>query len=597
MADPLEHYRQQIARHNLELKKLEKLKSLYGWLRFLSMGLVFVSLWYIWTHAMLILLPLPFLLIGLFLFFLAKDLNNNAAIENTQRLIQINETEINVLDHHFIHLSEGIEFRPEHHDYANDLDIFGRASLFQYVNRCTSEQGKKLFSYWLLNPSSPEIILLRQQAVKELAQQIKWRQQLQSYGTVQAISIATEDKIEHWSQQPARFINKQHWQILRWVLPAISLALLGLHIADILESKLFYPLIVLMLVIAFAISKLVMPSYLQVNKIAPQLESLSDSIRWIEKANFKTPLLNDLKNKYIVHAESSSSVIRKLKKILDKFDLRLNPLVFLPLNTFLFWDLQQVLLLENWKKQNEQHIGNWFHSLAEIESLSSLANLSFNHPDWAFPELSDKTGIVIADSIGHPLISKEKLVNNFFSTDANGGLNLITGSNMAGKSTFLRSVGVNIVLAMMGSAVCARSFTVSHMKVISSMRVSDNLEENTSTFYAELKKLKEVIEAVYRNEKVFLLLDEILRGTNSADRHTGSKALIKQLIQHNASGLIATHDLELAKLADEFPKKLHNYHFDVQVTEGELYFDYKLKKGICTSMNASLLMKKIGIEL
>jgi hypothetical protein len=597
MADPLEHYRQQIARHNLELKKLEKLKSLYGWLRFLSMGLVLVSLWYIWTHAMLILLPLPFLLIGLFLFFLAKDLNNNAAIENTQRLIQINETEINVLDHHFIHLSEGIEFRPEHHDYANDLDIFGRASLFQYVNRCTSEQGKKLFSYWLLNPSSPEIILLRQQAVKELAQQIKWRQQLQSYGTVQAISIATEDKIEHWSQQPARFINKQHWQILRWVLPAISLTLLGLHIADILESKLFYPLIVLMLVIAFAISKLVMPSYLQVNKIAPQLESLSDSIRWIEKANFKTPLLNDLKNKYIVHAESSSSVIRKLKKILDKFDLRLNPLVFLPLNTFLFWDLQQVLLLENWKKQNEQHIGNWFHSLAEIESLSSLANLSFNHPDWAFPELSDKTGIVIADSIGHPLISKEKLVSNFFSTDANGGLNLITGSNMAGKSTFLRSVGVNIVLAMMGSAVCARSFTVSHMKVISSMRISDNLEENTSTFYAELKKLKEVIEAVYRNEKVFLLLDEILRGTNSADRHTGSKALIKQLIQHNASGLIATHDLELAKLADEFPSKLHNYHFDVQVTEGELYFDYKLKKGICTSMNASLLMKKIGIEL
>lgn len=168
---------------------------------------------------------------------------------------------------------------------------------------------------------------------------------------------------------------------------------------------------------------------------------------------------------------------------------------------------------------------------------------------------------------------------------------------MAGKSTFLRSVGVNIVLAMMGSPVYAGSFTVSNMKVISSMRINDNLEENTSTFYAELKKLKEVIESVYRNEKVFLLLDEILRGTNSADRHTGSKALIKQLIQHHAVGLIATHDLELAKLADEFPEKLHNYHFDVQVAGDELYFDYKLKRGICNSMNASLLMKKIGIEL
>lgn len=168
---------------------------------------------------------------------------------------------------------------------------------------------------------------------------------------------------------------------------------------------------------------------------------------------------------------------------------------------------------------------------------------------------------------------------------------------MAGKSTFLRSVGVNIVLAMMGSAVQARSFTVSNMKVISSMRVNDNLEENTSTFYAELKKLKEVIEAVYQKEKVFLLLDEILRGTNSADRHSGSKALIKQLLQHNATGLIATHDLELANLAKEFPGSLHNYHFDVQVSGDELYFDYILKKGICTSMNASLLMKKIGIEL
>jgi DNA mismatch repair ATPase MutS len=176
-------------------------------------------------------------------------------------------------------------------------------------------------------------------------------------------------------------------------------------------------------------------------------------------------------------------------------------------------------------------------------------------------------------------------------------MNLITGSNMAGKSTFLRSIGVNIVLAMMGSPVCAKRLTVSPMKIMSSMRVSDNLEESTSTFYAELKKLKEIIDAVYENKKAFLLLDEILRGTNSADRHTGSKALIKQLIQHKAAGLIATHDLELAKLADEFPGSIHNYHFDVQVANDELYFDYKLKRGVCQSMNASILMKKIGIEL
>jgi DNA mismatch repair ATPase MutS len=178
-----------------------------------------------------------------------------------------------------------------------------------------------------------------------------------------------------------------------------------------------------------------------------------------------------------------------------------------------------------------------------------------------------------------------------------GKIDLITGSNMAGKSTFLRSVGVNMILAYAGASVCAKKMTVSIAKLMSTMRVADNLAENTSTFYAELKRLKSIIESVINQEKVVIMLDEILRGTNSIDRHTGSSALIKQLIKHNAVALIATHDIELAKLENEFPGNVRNYHFDVQVKGEELFFDYKLKKGICTSLNASLLMKKIGIEL
>ena len=597
MTNPLDIYKEQITKHKAELKKLEKRGVLFGWLRFLSIALAFASLWLIWKNGSFILLPITVLFIGLFLFILAKHLANNDTIENLQRLIQISETEILVLDHHFTHLPDGSEFKPENHEYANDLDIFGRASLFQYVNRCTSQQGKKLFAGWLLDPAASETIPDRQEAIKELSQKFEWRQQLQSYGIAQSINIDTERKIENWLLEDFQFMNKTHWKLLRFILPAISIALLILQLIDIIPSAIFYPAIFLMLAISFGISKMIMPSFTKLNKVAPQLETLSDSVSWIEKGDVKSKLLVDLKSKYIDGSVLSSQTIKKLKKILDNTDIRLNPLVFIPLNTFLFWDLQQVLILEKWKKENKEHIGDWFLSLAEIESLSSLANLSFNHPAWAYPIISKDHGTTIADSLGHPLIPKEKLVTNSFSTEGNEGLNLITGSNMAGKSTFLRSIGVNIVLAMMGSPVCAKSFTVSNMKVISSMRVNDNLEENTSTFYAELKKLKEVIEAVYRNEKVFLLLDEILRGTNSADRHTGSKALIKQLIQHNAVGLIATHDLELAKLADEFPAKLHNYHFDVQVAGDELYFDYKLKRGVCTSMNASLLMKKIGIEL
>ena len=597
MTNPLDIYQQQIVKNKIELKKLEKRGVMFGWLRFLSIALAFISVWWIWDSGSYVLIPVTVLFIALFLFILAKHLANNDAIENLQRLIGINETEIQVLGHHYTHLPDGSELKPENHEYANDLDIFGRASLFQYINRCTSQQGKKLFAGWLLDPTSSEIIANRQEAIKELSQKIEWRQQLQSYGIAHSINIDTERKIENWLLEDFQFMNKSHWKLLRFVLPAISITLLTLHLIDILPSSIFYPVILLMLAISFGISKLVTPSFTKLNQVAPQLATLSDSVSWIEKGDFKSKLLVHLKSKYIDGSKLSSQTIKKLKKILDNTDIRLNPLVFIPLNTFLFWDLQQIMILENWKKENKEHIGDWFHSLAEIESLSSLANLSFNHPDWSFPTIAKEHGTVIADSLGHPLIPKEKLVTNSFSTEGNEGLNLITGSNMAGKSTFLRSVGVNVVLAMMGSPVRAGSFIVSNMKVISSMRVSDNLEENTSTFYAELKKLKEVIEAVYRNEKVFLLLDEILRGTNSADRHTGSKALIKQLIHHNAAGLIATHDLELAKLADEFPLKLHNYHFDVQVAGDELFFDYKLKKGVCTSMNASLLMKKIGIEL
>lgn len=342
-----------------------------------------------------------------------------------------------------------------------------------------------------------------------------------------------------------------------------------------------------------------MPAWTKLGKITKELETLSDSIHWIENKSFESSLLQHLKHTYsLSNGITASGNINALKKILDRLDYRLNPIVFVPLSIFLCWDLQQIFSLEKWKLKNQDQLAGWFSSLAQLEVLSSLGNLTFNHPAWIFPEVNTiSDNIFDSEELGHPLIQEEKRINNSFTTEGVGKINLVTGSNMAGKSTFLRSTGINIVLAMMGSTVCAKKLILSPVKVMSSMRISDNLEESTSTFYAELKKLKEVIDAVYNNEKVFLLLDEILRGTNSADRHAGSKALIKQLIQHKAVGIIATHDLELAKLEAEYPGQLHNYHFDVQVANDELYFDYKLNGGICRSMNASILMKKIGIEL
>lgn len=597
MSNPLEAYRHQLAALDIKLALLQKRKSVFGWLRFVTLIAAFIALWKLWPLGLIVALPVFSILTGLFLFILSKDLNNNLTIENSVRLRKINETEIEILNHHFTHLPDGSNYKPETHEYANDLDIFGRASLYQYINRTNSEQGNKMFADWLLHQALPGMILQRQETVKELTPETGWRQQLQSCGIATKITIATQQRIEKWLEQPVSFSGKLLWNILKYLLPAISFSFLTLHLINILDASIFYPLILLMLAVSFAISKLIIPDYLQLNRIAPELESLSESISLIEKKEFKTDLIKQLQAKYKTGLVASSESIKKLKMVLDLLDIRLNPLVFIPLNTFLFWDLQQIFTLEKWKIANKHNIRDWFGTLAEIECLSSIANLAFNHPENSFPRISNKEGVFIADSMGHPLIAKEKMVCNSFSTEGVNQMNLITGSNMAGKSTFLRSIGINIVLAMMGSTVFARSLALSPMKVLSSMRVSDNLEESTSTFYAELKKLKEVINSVYNNEKVFLLLDEILRGTNSADRHAGSKALIKQLIHHKAVGLIATHDLELAKLADEFPDKIHNYHFDVQVANDELYFDYKLKRGICQSMNASLLMKKIGIEL
>ena len=594
---PEQFYTIRISELLAEKGKQNKTKSQLAWLRFFSLILAFTTALLIWPYGQLLALSAFFILIGLFIYFLKTDINNNEAIENTNRLIAINETEQLVLQHQFTHLPDGSKCQPVSHPYSNDLDIFGRASLFQYINRTTSEQGHTAIASWLIEPGTVPSVLQRQEAAKELAGKTNWRQQLQAYGVADAITNSTEEKVSNWIAEENRFIHSIFWKILRIVLPAISLSVLGLYIAGYIDSNKFFPAATLLMIIAFSISKKVIPAHSKLSKISPQLETLSTSIAWIEHTTFNSNFLQELKNVFAHHSEKASQKIKALTRILERLDLRLNIVVFIPLNTFLFWDLQQVFALEKWKEHNKQDISNWFKGLADMEAISSIGNLTFNHPAWVFPVISNEEAVFESDNLGHPLIPAEKRVDNSFSTKNVNQLNLVTGSNMAGKSTFLRSIGINMVLAMMGAPVCARQLTLSPMKVMSSMRISDNLEESTSTFYAELKKLKEIIEAVNRNEKIFLLLDEILRGTNSADRHIGSKSLIKQLIHHKAAGVLATHDLELAKMAEIYPENIKNYHFDVQVTNEELYFDYKLKIGICQSMNASILMKKIGIEL
>jgi hypothetical protein len=596
--DNLTTYNQRIDRLEGDLKVLRRKKNTISWIRFIITIVNAVVAWQLKDNGWLY-IALPIVIwLAVFLRLVVLAVKNNAAIAHHQRLVAINRQEIEIAKGHYTHLPDGSQFKLQVHDYANDLDIFGRASIYQYINRTTSEQGNKFLADKLLHPSEVADILQIQTALKELAPAFEWRQELQAHGMETPITIATQEKIATWLREPFSFSNNKGWQLMRIIFPMISLSTLVLHIIGIISSPIFYALVILYLLISGGITKKVTAQYLSLNKIVGQVTTLSNSLETIEKLEPKTPLLQSIKASFAGATFRSSIEVKRLKNILDKFDIRLNPLVFLPLNAFLLWDLQLIFQLEKWKQKNQSNVNKWFDELGEIEFLNTVANLYFNQPQWAFASFVEDHGHLTATDIGHPLIDKKKRVDSNFDIHGTPQLALITGSNMAGKSTFLRSVGTNIVLAMMGAPVCASSFTLSPMCVISTMRIADNLEESTSTFYAELKKLQYIIEAVNRKEKVFLLFDEILRGTNSADRHLGSAALIRQLMHHDATGILATHDLELTKLTEEFPQSIRNYHFDMQLkNDNELFFDYKLKDGICESMNATILMKMIGIEL
>ncbi|MBS1759927.1 MAG: hypothetical protein JST23_07360 [Bacteroidetes bacterium] len=598
MNETLEFYKKSIAALNDALKELKQTKRKIAWSRFFSMALTIAVAWFLWQWGAAIVIPVILIGLTVFLFFVRKDAAKSNEIQNHQRLIAINETEIQILNHQYLHLSDGAPFLPKDHPCANDLDFFGKASLYQFINRTETEQGNELLSEQFLFPEmNVPIIQAKQEAIKELEKHTEWRQQLQAHLLPDKVTLKMQHNIKEWMNQKQQFIAQPKWELLRFLLPTISFGLLFLHLFDILSAAVFYPLITVMLLLSLLITKKIMNQWLQVSKISPQLNVLSNSIAHIQNSRFKSPLLQQSVLHFKTKEKDAAQSIKKLERILDMLDIRLNPLLFLPLNTFLFWDLQQVFALEKWKKNQSAETDKWFSSLATLETLSSFATFSFNHPNWIYPVFTNEEGVFAANNIGHPLIPEQKSVLNSFSTNGNGIINIVTGSNMAGKSTFLRSVGCNITLALAGAPVCASYMQLTPMQIMSSMRISDNLEESTSTFYAELKKLKSIIEAVKERKPLFLLLDEILRGTNSADRHTGSKALIKQLVLNDAAGIVATHDIELTNLSQEYPNGIHNYHFDVQVTGEELYFDYKLKPGVCQSMNASLLMKKIGIEI
>ncbi len=515
--------------------------------------------------------------------------------EYYEHLCIINQLELKSLAGDYSSFPDGSEYLDKNHPYTYDLDIFGRASLFQFLNRTISKPAADMLAAWLKAPGTPEQIRLRQKAVTELKDMADWRQQLMALGYEYKDAASHPGTVLQWVNSPNLFLGKRFLQILTIVLSLLSVAAVVLVIKGM-------PMALLILVISanmlvnYKYLKLVTNLHQQVSKSYEMLQSYGKAINLIEGQSFTSERMRFILSQ--LHGTGSASgIIHKLSSLVNKLDLRLNVMVSVPLNIFFFWDIHVCYQLEKWKQRNAPFIARWFDSMAEVEVLSSIANTSYNHPAWVLPEVTDEYFQLKAETLGHPLIPANRRVSNDFEINGAGKIVLVTGSNMSGKSTFQRTCGVNMILAFAGSAVCATSFKVSLVKILTSMRISDSLEDNTSSFYAELKRLAMIIRESETNPNVFLLLDEILRGTNSNDRHIGSEALIRQLIQQDTAAIVATHDLSLSELEKELPEKIDNYNFDVKIHGEELYFDYKLNHGICKSLNASILMKKMGIKV
>jgi hypothetical protein len=593
--DPASYYKERIVELTNVLAGLKKRHALLGWARLLAVLVLSFAIYSLWPNSMYITLVV-ITLIAVFLYLVYLALETEEKINNSTRLIKINQEELLVLDGNYSHRESGEEFMTLFHLPDNDLDLFGSASLFQYYNRAHSYHGKLTLAAAFVNTPKLETILKKQAAIKELSQIPAWCQQLQSYTMIAPVTKATETLITEWLQDDKEAFEKLIWRLLRILVPLVSFTTLGLYLADKITDGLFNTIMLLMLAFVFSFYKKITREYSHLSKVIQQLHAFLPTLQWIEPAVFDSELLKEKQAQLLEHGKASQA-IASLKGILKRFDYRLNPLVYLPLSVFLFWDLQQALALQKWKKRQTANLAKWFEATGDVEMLASIAVTTFNRPTWVFPEISDEWFHLECKGLGHPLIRESKVVTSNFSLKGAPQFALITGSNMAGKSTFLRSVGANMVLAMAGSPVRAAFMKLPVARIISSMRITDNLEEETSTFYAELKKIKRIVEAANAGEKVFILIDEMLRGTNTLDRHTGSVALIKQLLRHGAVGIIASHDVALAALANDYPGQLVNYHFDSTIINEEIVFDYKIKDGVCLSTNAFLLMKKIGIEM
>ena len=528
--------------------------------------------------------------VGVFVYVLNIHFNLKKSQKKQNELILINTEEIATLHGDFTSINCGEQFIKTCHHYSDDIDLYGTNSLFQRLNRTVTYEGR-LHLATLLEKNCIRELETKQQVVKELAKRVVWRQQFAVEARLESSEIIAENFLK-WAENYKRILPL--WsKVLAKLYSIVTIGIVFGICIDLM--KLFH--LIIWLLIGFLISVFF---WRKVNKVTKKISNITSLFRvyyklleLIESVSFDTEYLIQRRRKLLDKGNNTpSKIFRQFSKTLDAFDHRNNLLFAFISNRLFLWDLCQVSKIESWIMDNKSMLRSWFDEVHYFDTQNSLANFSFNYPEYVYPVLKESSTIIKAEQLGHPLLDTNRNITNDFKANLKTQI-ILTGSNMAGKSTFLRTVGLSIVMANTGLPVCASKFIYTPIKLITSMRTIDNLSTGSSYFFSELKRLQFVINEV-KKDNYFILLDEILKGTNSDDKVEGSIKFLQKLLILNTTSMIATHDLSLCSLATE-NSRVRNLYFDAQIRNDQLFFDYKLKAGISKNRNATFLLKKMNI--
>lgn len=595
MNKALSFYEEKILKYKADIEKLNYIISKLAILRLLIVGLAIILSYYFYKKENIISLIISLIL--LFIIFIITAYYHNKKINEKKEhevYVNINKKGIARIKGEFKENEDnGEEFLKDEHPFVSDLDIFGRNSLFQMINSTKTKFGRsKLFKMLTLEgiPTRNEI-LNKQDAIRELGSKVEWRQSLEVKSTLKKSGTKDIDELLKWAKSKNEI--KPLFKIIPYLFIVITMMSMVLVVLNILPISYLVLMFMINYLVVKILTKDLTPIIKLFDKHKKDIEAYTNLLILIDNEKFESIFLKYLKLKLKNNSKNCVKEMKELKKLVDWLGDSSSNAYYLLLNITVLSDIFILRNLEEWRKTNGDKLKDWLDIMGEFEALSSISNLSFDFESWSYAKIIEED-VVEAIDVGHPMLGERAVVNSF-TLRSNEKVALITGSNMSGKSTFLRTIGLNLLLSYIGAPSCSKSFTCGIFSIYTCMRTKDNLEESISSFYAEILRIKILIEAAKKGEKVFFLLDEIFKGTNSKDRHEGAKVLINQLVNNKALGLVSTHDLELCDL-EKTKLWLKNYNFQEYYEKNNIKFDYKLRSGKSKTQNAVHLMKLAGID-